>query len=113
MHRIHLGGFVFLFGLVIVFLTAILWFRDVIEEASFVGFHTLVVKRGLVYGFFLFILSEIMLFFGFFWAFFHSSLSPSVEFGNVWPVIGIDPIKTVAFPLFNTALLIISGFAVT
>jgi cytochrome c oxidase subunit 3 len=50
---------------------------DVEDEASIYGYHTKVVKHGLYRGFILFVVSEIMLFFGFFRAFFHSSLSPS------------------------------------
>jgi len=47
------------------------------NEAAVYGLHTLVVKRGLYKGFLLFVVSEIMLFFGFFRAFFHSALSPA------------------------------------
>jgi len=54
-----------------------------------------------------------MLFFGFFWAFFHSSLCPSEEIGNIYPPIGIYPIKTFEFPAFNTLILILSGISVT
>jgi cytochrome c oxidase subunit 3 len=45
--------------------------------------HTKVVRRGLIIGFFLFLASEIMLFWGFFWAFLHSSLSPSFLIGGI------------------------------
>jgi cytochrome c oxidase subunit 3 len=37
----------------------------------------------------LFILSEVMFFFAFFWAFFHSSLAPAIELGSVWPPVGM------------------------
>lgn len=40
-------------------------------------------------GFLLFIASEAMLFLGFFWAFLHSALSPSIELGCYWPPKGI------------------------
>lgn len=113
MHRVVFGNVVLLLGLLALCGLAAFWFRDVSEEATFVGYHTLVVKRGLVFGFLLFLVSEIMLFFGFFWAFFHSSLSPAESFGNVWPPCGITPIPVSQFPLFNTALLIISGFSIT
>jgi len=66
MHRIEFGGLVSLFGLFALFICAFNWFRDVSEEASYVGHHTLIVRRGLVFGFLLFISSEVMLFFGFF-----------------------------------------------
>jgi hypothetical protein len=83
MHRVYLGGFVLVLGLFAVMLAAFFWLRDVVGEVSYVGYHTLVVKKGLVFGFLLFIVSEVMLFFGFFWAFFHSSLSPPVEFSFI------------------------------
>jgi len=38
----------------------------VVKEASFAGYHSLAVRTGIRYGFLLFIVSEIMLFFGFF-----------------------------------------------
>jgi cytochrome c oxidase subunit 3 len=41
-------------------------------------------------GMVLFIVSEIMFFFAFFWAFFHSSTSPAIEIGGVWPPLGIE-----------------------
>jgi heme/copper-type cytochrome/quinol oxidase subunit 3 len=56
--------------------------NEIIKEATFGGFHTRVVRTGLKNGFFLFLVSEIMLFFGFFRAFFHSSLCPAVEIGH-------------------------------
>ena len=54
-----------------------------VREASFDGSHTIVVQRGIRAGFILFIVSEIMFFFGFFWAFFYSSVSPTVWIGSV------------------------------
>jgi len=47
------------------------------------GYHTSVVVKGLKIGMALFIVSEVMFFFSFFWAFFHASLSPSIVLGSV------------------------------
>jgi cytochrome c oxidase subunit 3 len=41
-------------------------------------FNTKIVRNGLKMGFLFFLVSEIMLFFGFFWAFFHLALDPSI-----------------------------------
>jgi cytochrome c oxidase subunit 3 len=71
------------------------------------------VRFGLKSGFLLFIASEIMLFLGFFWAFFHSSASPSILIGGVWPPLGLTIITVAEYPLLNTGLLIVSGLAVT
>jgi cytochrome c oxidase subunit 3 len=94
------------------FLFAIIsWFWDIIREATFDGCHTLAVQRGLRIGFVLFIVSEIMFFFSFFWAFFHSSVSPSIWIGCVWPPLGIRPMNPWMLPLLNT--LLSSGVTVT
>jgi len=113
MHRIAFGGYFFFFGIVAVASCMFFWFTDVVKEASFAGYHSLAVRTGIRYGFLLFIISEIMLFFGFFWAFFHSSFCPSILLGAQWPPVGIVVIPVLEFPLFNTALLIISGLSIT
>jgi hypothetical protein len=67
------------FGL---YLTAMSWFISIIKESS-QGFHTSKVQHGLRMGMLLFILSEVMLFFAFFWGFFHFSLVPAVTVGSI------------------------------
>ncbi len=101
------------FGLLLVTLTMIIWWRDVIREATFEGHHTSVVQTGLRYGMILFIVSEVMFFSGFFWAFFHSALAPTVEIGSIWPPEGIHPFNPWDVPLLNTIILLASGATVT
>jgi len=78
--------------ILVILLITVLWWRDVLREAKG-GFHTSVVQRGLLVGFLLFLLSEIMLFVSMFWAFFHSSLAPAIELGATWPPVGINPVN--------------------
>lgn len=113
MHNVKFGGFYACFGLFLLSYCVFQWFSDIVDEATKSGYHTLVVRTGLRMGFLLFIVSEIMLFFGFFWAFFHSALSPSIEVGAVFPPVGIVAIPVLEFPLFNTLILIFSGVSVT
>lgn len=112
-HRIWFGGWFFLFGIMLLLYCSYFWFSDIIIESTFLGYHTLIVKKGLKLGFLLFLVSEFMLFFGFFWAFFHSSICPSILLGSIWPPVGITVISFIGYPFFNTVLLVVSGFAVT
>lgn len=89
------------------------WWRDVIREGTFEGKHTSYVQNGLRFGMILFIVSEVMFFFSFFWAFFSSALNPVYNIGGVWPPTGIEVISPWMLPLLNTALLICSGVTVT
>lgn len=87
-----------------------LWLSDITNESLILGFHLFKVSRGLIYGFLLFVVTEIMLFFSFFWAYFHSALNPTY---SIWPPIGLDLINPWSIPLLNTFLLFYSGIAAT
>jgi cytochrome c oxidase subunit 3 len=100
-------------GVLLIALTMILWWRDVIDEAEVQHQHTAVVQIGLRYGMALFIASEVMFFVAFFWAFFDSSLFPKEAIGHVWPPKNITPLDPLAIPLLNTLVLLTSGCTVT
>ena len=63
-------------GVIGILYTFIGWWRDVIREAQFEGYHTRVVQISHRYGMILFIASEVMFFVAWFWAYFNTALFP-------------------------------------
>lgn len=100
-------------GGLVIFYVVYNWYRDIIREATFEEQHSIVVQNVLRLGMILFIVSEIMFFFAFFWSFFHSSIAPVYNIGGVWPPKAINTVNTYTVPLTNTFLLLTSGATVT
>ena len=112
-HNFSSGLTLFFLGLIITVINASIWWRDVVREATFEGQHTTAVQDGLRFGMILFIVSEIRLFFAFFWAYFHASFNPTPSLGAVWPPKGIEAMDPWRIPLLNTGLLLTSGASLT
>jgi cytochrome c oxidase subunit 3 len=115
--------FIFVIGLAIVLYTMYVWWRDVVAEGNGID-HTPVVRIGLRMGFIMFIMSEVMFFSAWFWAFFKFAIFPmvgveasdiatSVGPNGVWPPEGIETFDAWDLPLINTLILLLSGCTVT
>ena len=89
--------------------TMFVWWRDVVREGEFLGYHSPVVQIGLRYGMALFIASEVMFFVAWFWAYFNASLFPTAAIGSVWPPEGIRTFDPFELPLLNTLILLAVG----
>ena len=115
------GGTIFFIGFGAVLAVMYVWWRDVVREAQYQGHHSPVVQLHHRYGMILFILSEVMFFVAWFWAFFNSSIFPddiyqitrTELFQGVWPPKGIEVLSPWKLPLLNTLLLLTSGATLT
>ncbi|WP_041535123.1 cytochrome c oxidase subunit 3 [Parvularcula bermudensis] len=136
------GPWIFIIGLVGVLFTMAGWWTDVARE-SVRGENTAeVIRIGFRYGMVLFILSEVMFFIAWFWAFFAGALFPGAgeaiiladgtQMLNVeglpaflqndakyhfldgqWPGPGVEPLSPWGLPFVNTVILLLSGTTVT
>ncbi|MDA0781130.1 MAG: cytochrome c oxidase subunit 3 [Rickettsiales bacterium] len=125
MHGKPAGNIMLIAGFAAVIFTMFVWWKDVIKEGKG-GHHKNLVQHGLRVGMALFILSEVMFFFAFFWAFFKAALAPELVFDGahifeegikvvegVWPPVGIETFNAWDLPFINTLVLLLSGTTVT
>jgi hypothetical protein len=80
------GGFMGLAAeptLLLLLCSTLWWVGDLAQMGDNAATYGAVVRRNLQCGVLLFILSEVMVFFGLFWAYFHTSLNPAAELGGV------------------------------
>lgn len=94
------------------FAVILTWILEVFKEEQS-GAHTVEIQKGFQYAILLFILSELMLFFSFFWAYFHFTLNSNSFTGGTYVPEGLVVFFWYRIPLLNTLLLLASGLSLT
>lgn len=115
--------YVMIGGLIALLYFGYRWWGDCIAEgkAKPNSFHTNIVQQGLRWGMLLFIISEVMFFFAFFWSYFSTAILPMYVLGDstwgiaegAFPPADVKIITPWSLPLFNTLLLLMSGTTLT
>ena len=117
LHYYKSGLFFMLLFFIGIITVASLWWWDLIIETQTYSLFTPLIQRNLKVGMIIFIVSEVFFFFSFFWAFFHSSLSPAIAIGCIWPPESFFYLGKVVEPWYiahtNTAFLLVSGLLVS
>jgi len=87
MNYVVFSFYFLIFGFGMLFYFVFRWTLDLTKEAA--NGHTAKVEESIRFGMILFIFSEVMFFFTFFWSFFYYSLSPAIILGGIWPPVGL------------------------
>ena len=86
------------------------WFFDIIIESTYFGRYNRKIRSSILFGFFLFLISEIMLFSGFFWSYFDRIFHLSTYTFNSSQLNGFEIINWFNVPYIATIVLLTSGY---
>jgi len=103
----------FFFSIFIFLLLVMCWIRDLWRERVFSGEFFLKNTKFIKLIIILFIFSEVMLFFSFFWAVLNSIYNNDLFLGYEWPSVGLVFFSVFKLPLLNTILLVVSRVYLT
>lgn len=102
-------GILSLISLILMIFSVMLWFFDLLNESVMFGKYNRKLRSVIVAGFMLFLASEVLLFGGFFWAFFDRFFhTPAIVGGNSVPM-GIELFVWYKKPLYATLILLFSA----
>lgn len=108
-----LETWIFIFNLICLVLISFFWWIDYSKEFNLEGFNSSGLEKGVKMAIILFISSEVLFFFSFFWSYFHFTLSPTIEARLHWPPIDIESFDYTNTPIVGTLVLLTSRITMT
>jgi len=88
----------------------IFWSLDMHYDSAFFGKLNYKIRRSLVGGFMLFLVSEICVFAGFIWAYLDRYFHTSPYIGGIFLPLGMEMVSWNGYPLWGTFVLLASGW---
>lgn len=105
------SGILSLISLSLLALAVFLWFYDILTESLIFGKYNRKLRRVIVIGFVLFLISEVFVFLGFFWAFFDRFFHNPGILGGISIPMGLEVFVSYKKPLYATIILLYSTIA--
>lgn len=103
----------FFLRITIISLSRIFWWYSYSGELNLEGTDRTNLENRIKFSIILFISSEVLFFFSFFWSYFHFFLSPSMETRLRWPPVYLEMFNFYDIPFLNTIILLRSGITIT
>lgn len=106
----HITPVLLLLALCVLVSFMINWFGDLLIESRYNGRYNKKVRSALLCGFICFLISEVLLFGGFFWAYFDRVFNTGYQAGSHCLPSGTEKIYYWRWPLLGTFVLLTSGY---
>jgi cytochrome c oxidase subunit 3 len=95
---------------ILIFIFTFFWSMDLHYDSSFFGKFNFKVRRSILSGFLLFLLSEVCIFAGFLWTYFDRYFHTSGYVGGTFLPIGLEIVSCDGYPLWGYFVLMASGW---
>lgn len=102
-------GIISIISFLVMLLGVVSWFYDLLNESMMFGKYNRKLRSVIVVGFMLFLVSEVFLFGGFFWAFFDRFFHTPAIVGGVSVPMGMEVFVFYKKPLYATIILLFSA----
>jgi cytochrome c oxidase subunit 3 len=111
MHYFFWASYAFVCSMLLLISFIFFWSLDIHYDSAFFGKFNYKIRRSIVSGFLLFLLSEICVFGGFIWTYFDRYFHTSGYIGGTFMPLGMEMVSWNGYPLWGSFVLLSSGWA--